>query len=246
MRKFFVSAFVLGAIFAFATSSYALEKTQARFTGDAPDDWVTSEETISISYYNICLGWVWVWSGFADSEMFGTVFNHGAGVLTGSYQYFPTGAPPGYGFTGWAVVNNVKGEKPHLEGLVWPAKAQIPFLPAGAGWEYIAWGVLIGEWKDSFAVSYCLQDDFGYGTPVNVYSDGPFACGVCFPTDRTTKSYLWGIAQKDVDGKPIYTENPGTPLFDGQCYVEWLAAVTLKKVISVDSESWGGIKSLYR
>jgi hypothetical protein len=243
MRKFLVFAFVLSAILVFTTTGFALQKSAAQYMGSL-EDWVTSEATVSISYYNICLGWVWVWSGFGDSEMVGVAFNNptGGGLL-GSYQYFPTGAPPGYGFTGWALVNDVKGEKPHLEGLVWPAIAQIPYLPAGAGWEYIAWGVPVGA---TFAVSYCIQDDNGFGTPVAMYSDGPFACGVCFPTDRTTKSYLWGIAQKDVDGKPIFTENPGIALFDGQCYVEWLAAVTLKKAVSVENESWGGIKSLYR
>jgi hypothetical protein len=234
MRKFFVSAFVLAAIFAFATSGHALQKSQGQFTGDYLDDWMASEATVTIHYYNICLGWVWVWSGFAADETFGTAFNNDAGgALVGSFQYFPTGAPPNYGFTGTAQVTHVEGSKPHLEclgGMI----AQIPYLPSGAGWEFIAWGVPVAS---SFAVSYTLGDANGYGTPVNVYSDGPFACGVCFPTDRTTKSYLWGIGG---------TACPGSPLFDGQCYVEWLAAVTLKKAVAVESDSWGNIKNLYR
>jgi hypothetical protein len=245
MRKFFGSAFVLVAVLLFAATGFALQKSPVRFAGDERDEWAASEATCSIHCYNICLRWVWVWHGFFDDETIGTVFNNccQGGVLTGSYQYFPTGAPPAYGYTGWAMVNEVKGEKPHLEGLVWPPIAQIPYVSYGGGWEFIAWGVPVGQ---RFAVSYSIGDNNHWGTPVNVYSDGPSACGVCFPTDRTTKSYNFGIAEVDSLSRPIYTENPGTPLFDGQCYVEWLAAVTIKCSVAIEDESWSSIKNLYR
>jgi hypothetical protein len=236
MRKFFVSAFVLVAICAFATSSFALQKSQARFTGDEIDNWA-AQVTCTVHYYNICTGWVWVWSGFADGETPGTVFDNccgNDGALTGSFQYFPTGAPPAYGFTGSAQVNTVTGTVPHNEALVWPPVAQIPYLPAGAGWEYIAWGVSV---PSRFAVSYTIADANAYGTPVAMYSDGPFGCGNCFPTNRTTNSYNFGIGGTLV---------PGIALFDGACYVEWLSAVSLKCPVAVEDESWGSIKNLYR
>ena len=65
MRKFFVTAFALAATMVFATSALALEalaiRKSARLVDDRSDDW-NSATTITIAYYNICTGWVWVWS----------------------------------------------------------------------------------------------------------------------------------------------------------------------------------------
>ena len=233
MRKFFVSAFVLVAILAFATSSFALQKSQAKFTGDERDNWA-AQTTCTVHYYNICTGWVWVWSGFADGETPGTAYTSccGAGTLTGSFQYFPTGAPPAYGFTGTANVSALTGVSP-TECLGAPI-ASIPYLPAGAGWEFIAWGAAVPA---RFAVWYSIADTQGLSTPVAMYTDGPSSCGLCFPTTRVPNSYNWGI------GGVLC---PGALLFDGTCYVEWLASATISCPVAVEDDSWGSIKSLYR
>ena len=39
---------------------------------------------------------------------------------------------------------------------------------------------------------------------------------------------------------------PGIPLFDGECYVEWLSKVSLVCPTAVEDQSWGAIKNLYR
>jgi hypothetical protein len=213
----------------------ALQKTLARMREqDRPGDWNVGA-TCAVAYYNICTGWVWVWDGFHHGDLFGTIFDSccaaGSSVLTGSYQYFPTGAPPSYGFSGYARVHAVDD----FDCLIEPPLASVKHCPSGAGWEFNAWEVPVPE---RFAIVYFVVDQNGYGTPVATYSDGPFGCGVCFPTTRTTNSHFFGLADS--------TLCPPSPLHDGQCYVEWLAAATLACPVAVEDGSWGEVKNLYR
>ena len=236
MRKLFVSAFVLAAIFMLATSGLALEKTAAQFNGDDLGDW-NAATTCSVGYYNICTGWIWIWSGFADGEVLGRVSDTccdpgSASVLDGSYLYYWTGAQAGYGFTGTHAVYAVDAS----DCPTGAALASQPWLPA-SGWNLTMWGVNV---PSRFVVTATIQDDLGLATPVALPSDGAGgACGLCFPTTRTTGSYFYGL-----DTSPIC---PGSALNDGACFVEWLGNALISGcVVSVEDESWGSIKSLYR
>ena len=235
MRKLFVPAFVGVAVLLSAASGPALEKTARVFTGDDLGGW-NSSHTCSVAYYNICTGWIWIWSGFADGELLGTVFDSCCGtdnenILDGTYLYYWTGAVPGRGFTGthsiYAVDENDCPSGAALASQAW--------LPA-SGWNLTLWSPTAVP--DRFLVQASVRDRNGFGTPVALPSDGPQACGVCFPTTRATNSYRYGT-----ETSPIC---PGSPLFDGDCQVEWLSRAMMLCTISTADENWGAIKNLYR
>ncbi len=230
MRKYFVSAFVLAALLAFATSGLALEKSASQFSGDTLGDWNAGGSSVSVSYYNICTGWIWVYSSLPGELEAGTVFdNCGNGVVQSTYMYFRTAAPANYGFTGTAAIETVDAQDCPTGALM-----SQPHLPA-AGWNFFAWGVAAPA---RFAAVYTLADEQGLGNPTGLVSDGPNACGVCFPTTRTTNSYTWGLTSSPAC--------PGSAMADNNCFVEWLGSATLTCPVSVEDESWGSIKTLYR
>jgi hypothetical protein len=232
MRKFFVSALALGAILALATSGFALEKSQAQFS-DQLGDWNAGSTTCSVQYYNICTGYIWVWSGWADGSIVGNGFDNCCGPegqLDGSFFYYRTGGVPGYGFTGSAAVYAADGS----DNPVGAAIASQAILPA-AGWNFSTWGVNV---PGRFLILHTVQDDLGLGTPVTIATDGAGgACGVCFPTTRTTNSYTYGTETAMI---------PPSPFNDGACFVELLTAAQMTCTVSVEDESWGSIKNLYR
>ena len=233
MRKFFVSAFVLAAMLAFATSGYALEKSVSSFDSEELGDWNAGGGTCSVAYYNICTGWIWVWSGWADGSLVGTAFDNCCGAdgqLDASVFYYRTGAVPSYGFTGSVSVFAADANDCPSGAAI----ASQSILPA-TGWNFTLWADNVPA---RFIVQHAVQDDMALGTPVTIASDGPAACGNCFPTTRTTNSYTWGV-----EGAELC---PGSPLFDGNCFVEFMAAATLTCPVSVEDESWGSIKNLYR
>jgi hypothetical protein len=235
MRKFFVSAFVLAALLMFATSGLALEKTAVRGVEDL-GDWNAGTSSCSVFYYNICTGWIWVWSGWAANSVMGTVYDTccdpatQSSTVTSTYFYYRTGAPPGYGFTGSTAIEGVDANDCPTGALM-----SMPILPA-SGWNFLLWGVATPA---RFAQVHILGDLYGYGTPVTVATDGPYACGNCFPTTRTSNSYTWGTV-----GSPLC---PGFVMNDGACNVEFLSVAQLVcQTVSVEDESWGSIKNLYR
>jgi hypothetical protein len=236
MRKYFVSAFVLVAMLAFATSGFALEKSATRFNDDNLGDWNAGTSSCTVFYYNICTGYIWVWSGWAAQSVVGTVFDtccdplNETSLLSASDFYYRTGAVPNYGFTGTVAVTQVDGNNCPT-GIL----AIQPILPA-TGWNTAFWGVPV---PNKFAIVHTVADDNAYGTPATIATDGPNACGVCYPTTRTSNSYTWGTT-----GSPLC---PGFMMNDGNCNVEFLAdAYMVCEPVSVQEESWGSIKNLYR
>jgi hypothetical protein len=68
---------------------------------------------------------------------------------------------------------------------------------------------------------------------------GPAACGFCFPTSRPIHSYYYGKANTALC--------PGSPLDDGVCNAEWLLwAASFRCTVSVEPQTWAGVKNLYR
>ena len=67
---------MLAGSLVFAASGRALEKTVARMPHDTrPDNWSVGT-TCSVRYYNFCTGWVWVWSGWGEGDVFGVCFDN--------------------------------------------------------------------------------------------------------------------------------------------------------------------------
>jgi hypothetical protein len=240
MRKCLLIVLSVAAILVLASTSFALEKTAMRATDiERPDDW-NAQVTCSVSYYNFCTGWIWVWGGWSPFDIVGVCYNTcctsggGQGLVT-TWELIYTAAPPGYGFTGSIDVWTTDP----LCGLIgWLAGQPFYFY---SGWNGHAWGGL--PVPNSFVVSVTCGP--GPALPSRIASDhpaagptGPQACGYCYPLPRLCNSYYYGTATS-----PLY---PGSSLTDGICCIEWVWDCQLTCGIAVTNDSWANIKSLYR
>jgi hypothetical protein len=239
MRKFFMTAFALSAMLVLASASFALERTSIKVSDDdsRADAWNAST-SCSIIYYNFCTGWLWGFTGFAGGDRFGVCFESccptgNQATLATTWHDFRSPVPAGYGFTG--VIDVSAGD-----ANCCPSGAPIasqPWLPAANGWNAFNWGVPV---PPRFVVTVTIAAA-GSG-PIVVITDhpaagttGPVACGTCYPLTRVNHSYG-------------YLACPGSIFFnDGVCDAQlvWDAALVCD-TISVEQETWGGIKNLYR
>jgi hypothetical protein len=239
MRKYFLSAFVLVAMLAFASSSFALEKTAVQMTADDRlGDW-NAGTSCSIAYYNFCTGWVWIWSGWSSGDKVGVAYENccpGDASLTTSWLFAWTGAPSGYGFTGTIEVTN--SDAAQCKGAQIASQG---YLPA-SGWNSYGWGVPVG----AFFVIQQTHGNSAVPNPTSYATDhpaagptGPVACGACYPTTRANHSFYYGTANS-----PLC---PGSPLNDGVCDAQMLNSASLVcGDVSVQESSWSEIKGLYR
>jgi hypothetical protein len=241
MRKHFLTAFVLAAMLVFATSAFALEKTATLMDDSRIDGW-NAGTSCNIAYYNFCTGWVWIWSGWSPGDKVAVCYSvadcceSDHATLTANSMYVWTAAPSGYGFTGTIEVSEVDG--PCCKGV--PIAVQ-EYLPV-SGWNTYLWGVQV---KGDFLIQAQIGDTI-VPNPIAYATDhpaagptGPVACGTCYPTTRDARSYYMGTK-----ATPLC---PGSPLNDGICDAAllWSAHVVCKP-ISVEEDSWGKVKSLYR
>lgn len=231
-------------LLALAAPGLALEKRAARLTDD-PDEWRsggTSTYCLT-NYYNICTGWVWIWSGWTPGDRIGVCFDACcaeplAAAVDTSYVYFSTGAPPGYGFTGTIDVFAVNADCCPVGSPLWTQ----PLLPV-SGWNSVGLGNILVP--PTFAVAFTFGP--AAGTPAGIATDhpeqgptGPPACGTCYPSTRPTRSFWWGTTMSTVC--------PGLPLYDNLCSAEFLWDVSMhcEAPVSLESTTWAAIKSLYR
>lgn len=239
---------VLGAcivIFGFLPSAscpaVALERSEA-LAPEHTDSWNLSA-TCTVAYYNICNGWLWLWSNPSARDRLGVVFDSCAppAVLASTSMYFH-GAPAGYGYTGMLDVFAADGND-CPQGAPIASRAFLPF----GGWNAVSWEVAV---PSRFVVTYT----FPYPPVWNMgpYSDHPAAgptgasgCGTCYPSGRVGQSFLFGTV-----ANPLC---PGTPLSDGSsCEAElmWTASFLPIPAVGVEAglepRSWGAVKALYR
>ncbi len=215
----------------------ALERAAVRLTADRADGW-DAGITCTVRYYNICTGWLWILSGFEASDQFGVHVDGCGGVdcrgVTGSWHYFYSGTPAGWGFTG-AISVSLSDANCCPTGV--PLQSTT-FLPV-AGWNVYGWSAQV---PGRFIIHTTLGP--APGTPLAVATDhpgaaagGPPACGTCYPTSRVNHSYYYGP-----DGSC-----PGAVLLnDGVCDAQLLWDCDLYRCKSVEPRSWGLIKNLYR
>jgi hypothetical protein len=250
-----VALVTVTALLGAASPAGALEKTTARLQDGR--DWSSPSSgqvvpCVSLSYFNICTGWVWIWDGWEPNDRIGVVYENVGQCSGGSTWKDPTpqhvqwstlrfwaASPAGYGFTGTLSV--YAAEDGCLAGS--PIQSQ-PFLPA-SGLNVTSWNAFVPE---DFVVMYTLGP--GEGNPVRLVTDhpaqgptGPQACGTCFPPSRGTHSFYFGSSLS-----PLC---PGRPFDDGVCTAElhWTMDGALGPIIdttSLRSASWGAIKALYR
>jgi hypothetical protein len=245
MRKFFLTAFVLAASLVVASTGLALEKTAMRVTDEGRgDDWAAGSLTCTVQYYNICTGWVWVLSGFPDDDArVGTTFTDcdpdNSCALDSNFMFFVSAAPAGYGFTGTASVYAADAN----ECPTGAPLAQQSLLPVSF-WNLLNWGGL--PVPNSFVIEYQFASTQGLPNPLAIGADhpaagptGPQACGTCYPTSRVNHSYYFGNSTT--------TLCPGSVLFnDGICDAQLLFDAAMTCVVSVEDQSWGAVKNLYR
>lgn len=238
MRKCFVALLALVAVSVAAGPTLALEKAAARLDdADRADSW-NAGASCNLTYYNICTGWIWILSGFAASDQFGVCFQSCCGpnaYLAASWHYVYSGTPSGYGFTG-TIAASAADANCCPTGV--PLESQV-FLPV-TGWNVFGWGSIIpGE---DFVIHVTLGA--GSGTPLALATDhpgavagGPPACGTCYPTTRANHSFYYGPGGAC----------PGSVFFnDGVCDAQLLWDCDIVCVVSVEPQTWGGVKNLYR
>ena len=240
-----VRVFVLAVIVVTAclpSLAPALEKTAAPMA-DRFDGWRAggASATCLVDYYNLCNGWVWIWSGFLPTERIGVCFSScctsplGAEVDS-SFVFFWSGAPAGYGWTGSIGIFNVDQD---CCPIGTPLASQ-PLLPA-SGWNGIGFGSVIVP--RSFAVLFTFGATAS--APITIATDHPaagptggVACGPCYPSTRASRSFYWGPT-----GSPIC---PGSSFNDGVCDAQFLWDASMHCFTSVEASSWATIKGLYR
>jgi hypothetical protein len=224
-------------------TSNALQKKSVRLPDDS-NEWRGGSTACSIRYYNTCTGWVWVWSGFAPEDRVGvnvqTCCPPGTATGVVSAEIFvATSAPSGYGFTGtidlWAADENGCPTGPSL--------ASQPMLPTEL-WSVPDFSSSPVPVPDNFVITYTfgpgpLADPTGLGTDHPAAGPtGPAACGTCFPNSRTIHSFSYGNASTPAC--------PGSVFNDGICDAELMWEINLVCTTSVEQNSWGQIKGLYR
>ncbi|MBZ0267812.1 hypothetical protein K8I85_06625 [bacterium] len=230
---------VLCGILAIAGPAHSLERRSVRADRGQRDGW-DAGASCSITYANICSGWLYVWTGEED-DVWGVVFDPccASGQLISTQAYFWTGAPAGWGCTGTLAVSEVIDD---CLGATYDAR---PLIPPGRGGP-----VQTDDWLGVLPGSVALTYTFGYVShlPItpNIPSDhpaagptGPQACGYCYPSTRVTHFLSFGTTTA-----PLC---PGSPFNDGVCDAEalfWSAGFTC--AVSTQPSTWGAIKVLYR
>lgn len=229
---------ILGAATVVPGVGRALERRSAR-VDDGPENW-NAGQTCTVHYYNICTGWVWVWSGWSPGDQMGTVFHaccDQAVLRLTDYLTFDA-RPAGWGFTGTIEVFDVQGNECPTGA---PIARQAWLPPSGTGWHTLNWNVAVPQ---DFLLRINWDGPVGWTNRTGLATDhphagptGPQACGVCYPSDRVVSSFFYGW--------PGQRYCPGIPLDDGTCDVEWCFDAAFTCPVHTEHKSWGGIKTLY-
>jgi hypothetical protein len=241
MRKSFLTAIALFALLVVATSAFALEKTWA--PADQADDWNASV-TNTIAYYNNCIGWVIGFYNWSPGESFGVNYDTGpCDIRALNMSTFVTlgGAPSGYGFTGTIEVTD--GGASACGATQLASQPWLPPFTAGLFAYQHSWGgMLIPQ---NFSVNVINGQTAVSLNPTRIYFDnpgagptGPAACGNCYPSPRPSNTKYYGVGGAFCPGTAIYAS--------GTCEAEAYAWVQVQCTISVESQSWGQIKNLYK
>lgn len=241
MRKLFLVVIGLVPALLFSTAASALEKRAVPVT-DVPqwaDDW-NAGGSCSVSYFNICTGWSWLWSGWDPFDTVGVCYESCCDTpsfLSVTSHFTWTAAPSGYGFTGVVKVLSDDNEDCCPDLTI----ATQTWLAGQSSWNTLFWGVPVSS-------HFIVQYQFGPGTitnPTEHVTDhpaygptGPDACGTCYPTTRTNHSFYFGT--KDA---PLC---PGSALNDGVCDAQFLDSALTACPLSVEERSLAQIKNLYR
>ena len=216
-----------------------IELTEA---GVSPDDWNASA-TCTISYWNSCVGWTWVWSGWGANDTFGVAFDAcGSDCnLLSTTVFVWSESPPGYGFTGTVDVAGADANNCPSGAL----GSQAWLIGPASTWVVHNWGMAV---PSTFVVTHTTGGAL-FANPGEITSDhdgtgptGPNACGTCYPTTRQTHGYDYGPGGSFCPSPFLLTS--GTDVCSSEW--RWDAVLDCQGPISVEEKSWTNIKTLYR
>ncbi|MEZ5063141.1 MAG: hypothetical protein R3B81_00315 [bacterium] len=194
---------------------------------------------VTLSYYNLCTGWVWHWNHleFREGEVVGTTLEVPSGydALVGQWTYLAYGLA-GRGFCVCSVAS--------VDGGVADSLLATTYFVPEAGWNFINWDVPVsGEisvWVEGPYIDYLggvVTENPGFGPD----GSGP-ACGTCYPIGRPTRSrYSFGG----------YPPPQGAEFQDGSgCSAEliwdFVLASPTTDVPGVESTSWSRLRTIFR
>ncbi|GJM43658.1 MAG: hypothetical protein DHS20C21_05000 [Gemmatimonadota bacterium] len=238
------SALMIALLIAVPCVATALERTAARVSEDAVEDWIAGA-SCPVSYYNNCHGWGWSWGSggntspryhWQDKDVFGIIYDPccANATLNETSTYIFDGFLPGWGYTGTIEISSASAN-----GCPDVLLAQQAFLPT-SGSTVHSWDLPTPE---RVVLTFTVSDPGILLTFLCLATDTPnLDSGICYPSDRETHSFYYGNEGQNC---------PGWPLYQGVGNAEWLYWVaSFSCPTSVDDgapfRSWGGIKSLYR
>lgn len=223
---------VLGFIILRGTPSSSLEKHLSPWSGEGAQEWNASG-TCTVQYFNVCNGWMWVWSDFHDEDIVGVAVDAccDAAHLESAWVFAEI-ATPTYAFTG--VIEVFEADTNRCP--TGPALGQNWFLPQ-SGWNRYVFNCDVPH---NFVILATLANDAGdYAIPMFLSSDAPSTdCGTCYPENRIPHTFLYGKASN-----PLC---PGIQLGDASCGTEFMWYATLECSVHVEGSTWGAIKNLYK
>lgn len=235
-----VNPFAAVLLAAVALPAVALERTAVPLDREPPDPW-DAGATCSVTYANVCTGWLWTWDRWMDGDNFGVVLEPCCeeARLVATRMFFWEGTFSGYGYTGTVSITSVANGCP---GTPYESR---PFTPLYGGafthqWSGIPPGPVVLVYTSGPAGDY-----YDMGIP-SIPTDhpaagptGPQSSGICFPSTRPIHTFYFGTADS-----PLC---PGSTLNDWVGDAEaYLWAGQFSCPVSAEPMSWGSLKDLYR
>jgi hypothetical protein len=216
-----------------------LERREISVPAEEPP-FARSTSVVRLSYFNVCTGAGWAWRGAPPMATYGVHFEDATpydDVVLKTHLLYAAGAPSGYGFTGVAWL--MSGFDPTCPGQ---ALRTVLFTPR-QGWNTLEWNGETGVPVEDFWV--LVRHGPGFGNPAEIVTErgagADGGCGVCYQPSRPVHSFQLGALP--------YIVCPGAPWFDqSPCFLElaWSSDIRTGDPVSIESTSWGRLKSLYR
>jgi hypothetical protein len=205
--------------------------------------------TCSVVYYNICSGWIWVWSPFTgrdarEADQIGVVFDlpedcnmePGSECLNLGFWWYWRYTVPGWGYTLsyhlWNADENNCKIGPAVGALLRQDPVERWNYYPGLGWtasDYVA----ITATMDRGALPYWVTDNNWKNAAAPIRCEG-------WPGPIEKHSFIFGEGYEGTICPTYY-------LGDGMGPVQFLMDASFESQgIAIEPASWGTIKSLFR
>jgi hypothetical protein len=250
MRKMLLAAAVGLIAVSVAGNGLALERTktltQIGDNGDrGPGPW-GANDGCTLSYYNFCAGWIYVWSGWTASDVIGIEFDPEAcgpkpnecATVLGAWVYF-LDAYPTYGFTASVGTGKWGNQPGHLGKITSLGDPQEWY----DGWNFVdlhnahvgGGGILFIHFDNPGPLAYTTE-----ALPLMCNPDPPRpACQTC---PQPASSYYYGsLSTGNFSGSQFYA---GVYFPSANDLITDII-VTCIGPTAVEPSSWGNIKAMY-